>query len=393
MTVACYPLDAVAGSPEYTGRMLRDTLSALVGGASAARPFGAFSGVRPGTPAATVTLSGLNWTCEPHAGVLDVQAAGEAGPYLYAVMTDETGTLNAQAVGNARSDLLVAQLSDPAEADGTTVPEVEIVYVPGTAGPGAPDPATPARSMVLGRFNVPQSGGGSPTFTWLAPSLYAAGARALVLTQAALATLEEYSGMEATVAATPGAFWRYNGSAWVMHGTAQFASTAARDAAITTPADGMLAYTSDTKSTWLRDASTWKLWSRPRTAFTPTFTGIVLGGGGTATAYLTVSEGWAFIDAYLTLGTAPTVGNTYLNAPAGASMAGLPGRYPLGDAIYSDTSLTNRYRNPVQRDPANDGAQLQIAGSSGLTSNLSSTTPFTWANTDEIMVNLRYPIA
>lgn len=259
MTVACYPLDAVAGAPEYTGRMLRDTLAALIGGASAARPLGGFSGVRPGTASTTVALSGLDWTCEPHAGVLDVQAAAEAGPYLYAVMTDETGTLDAQAVGNARSDLLVAQLSDPAEADGTSVPEVEIVYVPGTAGPGAPDPATPARSMVLARFNVPQSGGGSPTVTWLAPALYAAGARPSVATIAALATLEEYTNMEATVESTPGAFWKYNGSAWKMHGTPRFANAAARDAAITAPTVDMRCVLTSDELTYQYVGSTWMI--------------------------------------------------------------------------------------------------------------------------------------
>jgi len=239
MTVVCYPLDAVAGAPTYTGRMLRDTIAALLGGASTARPLGAFSGVRPGTPTNTVVLSGLNWTCNPHAGVLDVQAAAEAGPYLYAVTVDEIGTLNAAAVGNARTDLLVATLSDPAEADGSSVPKVEIVYVPGTAGPGAPAPSTPARSMVLARFNVPQSGGGSPTVTWVAPTLFAAGARASVSAVADLALLSAYTNMEATVEATPGAFWKYDGSTWVMHGVARFATANARDTAITAPVSGM----------------------------------------------------------------------------------------------------------------------------------------------------------
>jgi hypothetical protein len=259
MTVVCYPLDAVAGAPEYTGRMLRDTLAALIGGASAARPLGGFSGVRPGTPSTTVALSGLDWTCEPHAGVLDVQAAAEAGPYLYAVMTDETGTLNAQAVGNARSDLLVAQLSDPAEADGTSVPEVEIVYVPGTAGPGAPDPATPARSMILARFNVPQSGGGSPTVTWLAPTLYAAGARPSVPTVADLADLDEYTNMEAIVESTPGAFWKYNGSAWKMHGTPRFTNAAARDTALTAPTVDMRCVLTSDELTYQYVGSTWMI--------------------------------------------------------------------------------------------------------------------------------------
>lgn len=239
MTVACYPLDAVSGAPAYTGRILRDTIAALIGGATAARPLGAFSGVRPGTPSNTVTLSGLNWTCKTHAGILDVQAAAEAGPYLYAVTANETGTLNAQAVGNARSDLLVAQLSDPAEGDGTSVPKVEVVYVPGVAGPGAPDPSLPARSMRIGRFNVPASGGGSPTFTWLAPTLHAAGARASVPAVTDLAGLSAYTNMEATVEATPGAFWKYNGSSWVMHGLARFTDAAARLAAIPSPVAGM----------------------------------------------------------------------------------------------------------------------------------------------------------
>ncbi len=256
MTVVCYALDAVAGAPAYTGRMLRETLSVFAGGATSARPLGCYSGVRPGTPSNTISLSGLNWTCKTHAGALDVEAAAEAGPYLYAVTVNETGTLNVAHATLDRVDILYTQISDPAEVDGTSVPKAEVKYFAGTAGSG--QPATPARSMLLATFAVPHTGAGSPTATWVAPTLFAAGARASVTTVANLALLTAYTNMEATVEATPGVFWKYNGSAWVMYGVARFASSSARNTAIPSPVTGMESKLDTERFKRYYNGSTWK---------------------------------------------------------------------------------------------------------------------------------------
>lgn len=177
MTIHVWPVDAVSGAPSYTGRALRETMSPLLAGATSARPLGARSGVRPGTSSTTVAATSTTWTCHPHGGVLDLQAAAEAGPYAYAVNADVTGSVTAANATNPRVDIVYAQISDPAESDGSSVPGVTVSYLAGTAA-GTPSPPTaPARSMVLAQINVPLSGGGSPSVTWVAPFLTGAGGK------------------------------------------------------------------------------------------------------------------------------------------------------------------------------------------------------------------------
>lgn len=175
MSGTVYPVDAVdtdsddvVDTPKYTGEMLRQTLAALCGTAPDGRPLGATSGVRPGTPTDIVSATSTAWTVTPFAGVLDVQTAAAAGPYLFAFDEDQTGTITAADSTNTRWDLLSVQLSDPAE-DSTTTPKVEIVYTEGTAASSPALPSDPDRSMQLAKIVVPKSGGGSPSVVWLAP--------------------------------------------------------------------------------------------------------------------------------------------------------------------------------------------------------------------------------
>lgn len=170
-----YPVAAVTGAPSYDGRGLRQTTVApFVAGATATRPLGARSGVRLGTPTTTVSATSTTWTVQPHAGVIDAESANEAGPYAYAFDAVKTGTMTAANASYARIDLISVQISDPAESDGSSVPSVAIVYTPGTAAAPAL-PTQPPRSMVIAQINVPISGGGSPSVTWVAPGLVAAG--------------------------------------------------------------------------------------------------------------------------------------------------------------------------------------------------------------------------
>lgn len=173
MAITVWPVNAVTGAPAYSGRMLRQAQSVALGGATSTRPLGARSGVRPGTSANIVTATSTTWTLKPHAGVLDMEPAVEAGPYCYAIDADVTGAVNAAHATLARVDLISVRLDDPAEGDGSSVPAVAVVYTAGTAGSGVP--ATPARCMTLAQINVPAAGGGSPTVTPVWPRLAAPG--------------------------------------------------------------------------------------------------------------------------------------------------------------------------------------------------------------------------
>jgi len=204
MTNRIWPADAVGGAPVYSGRALRQTQAPFLAGAVPGRPLGARSGVRPGTSTTTVVASATAWTCQPHAGVLDVQAAAEAGPYTYAVDASVSGALTAANASNPRTDIIYVQLSDAAE-DGASpgaAPGVTVGYRAGTPAAVPSTPAAPARSMVLARINVPRSGGGNPTVTWVAPYAVAAGGTLPVASAAELtADLARALGLGARAAA------------------------------------------------------------------------------------------------------------------------------------------------------------------------------------------------
>lgn len=171
-----WPVDIVAGAPVFTGRQGRQlAVAPFVAGATAARPLGARSGVRPGTPATTVTATSTTWTVADHAGLIDAELAAEAGPYTYSFDAVQTGSMTAADPSNPRIDLISVQISDPAESDGSSTPSAAVVYTTGVASGTPAVPATPARSMALAQINVPVSGGGNPSTTWVAPTLTAAG--------------------------------------------------------------------------------------------------------------------------------------------------------------------------------------------------------------------------
>ncbi|WP_336698174.1 hypothetical protein [Curtobacterium sp. USHLN213] len=221
MAINVWPVNAVSNNPTYAGRQLRQTTNApFVSGATAARPLGATSGVRPGTSTATVTATSTTWSCAPVAGVVDAQAAAEAGPYTFSNDGTVSGSLTAADASNPRVDIVYVQVNDPAESDGSSTPGATIGYLAGTAAASPSAPATPARSLVLARINVPKSGGGTPTVTWVARTLTAAGG---TLPFNALSVLTGitggYAGQLATVVgdstATNNGVYSWTGTAWV----------------------------------------------------------------------------------------------------------------------------------------------------------------------------------
>ena len=202
--------DAVTGAPSYNGRMLRQLGAVGFAGATAARPLGARSGVRPGTPSNTVTATSTTWTCQPFAGLLDGQTAVEAGPYALAFDAVAAGAITAASASIARVDLIYVQVDDPSESDGSSVPAVTRKYLAGTVASTAP--ATPARSMVVAHINVPISGGGSPTVTWVAPYLAAAGG--VVHFRNATERDAETSLPSGALGEVLGVIYRWDGTVW-----------------------------------------------------------------------------------------------------------------------------------------------------------------------------------
>lgn len=211
MTITVWPVDAIAGVPSYTGRMLREAQSVFMAGATPTRPLGARSGVRPGTSTSVVGATSLMWWMDTHAGILDVEAAAEAGPYAYALNASESGAVTAADATRPRIDIVWVRLDDPAESDGSSVPTVVAGYTAGAPLAIPVAPATPARCMVLATLQVPMSGGGSPTVIWAAPYCVAAGG--VLPVPAGVRPANPYVGQyidDATLG-----LLRWNGTSWV----------------------------------------------------------------------------------------------------------------------------------------------------------------------------------
>lgn len=168
--------NAVSGAPAYSGRALRQVSAVSLAGATAARPLGAASGVRPGTPSNTVTATSTTWACGPLAGVADVMVAAESGPYPFAFDASTSGTMAAADGSNPRVDIVYVKITDP--EDGLTPPKAERLYLAGVPAASPVAPAVPAGGFVIANLNVPKAGGGAPTATWVAPTLLAAGGSA-----------------------------------------------------------------------------------------------------------------------------------------------------------------------------------------------------------------------
>lgn len=220
MTITVHPVNAVTGAPAYSGKTARQAMGTAYAGATTARPLGAMSGVRPGTPTGTVTATPTVWTVNPHAGILDLQTSATAGPYQYAIDAAVTGAVTAANATNPRKDIVYVKLDDPAEADGSAVPAVTVLYLAGTAAAVPAPPATPARSMVLAVINVPVSGGGSPTVTFTAPRLTAAGGIYPCRTTTERDAITWATAESPLWADVAGALYRNAGAGWVAAATA-----------------------------------------------------------------------------------------------------------------------------------------------------------------------------
>lgn len=224
MAINLWPADAVTGAPSYTGRALRQTAHGVVAGKTATRPLGGRTGVWPGTPNTTVSVSAPTITTAPHGGVLDVEANAAAGPYVYSIDANDTKTLTAADATNPRIDIISIQMDDPAEGDGTANPQARVVYTTGTAASSPVAPATPVRAFTIAQINVPKVGAGSPSVTWVAPYTSAAGG-IIPVSGSAQYPATPYQGQyvdDATLGLV-----RYNGSTWTSQtdGLGEIAST------------------------------------------------------------------------------------------------------------------------------------------------------------------------
>jgi hypothetical protein len=201
-TGIAYPADASGGTPLYTATQGRSAFSATLAGATAARPLGGISGVRPGTPTNTVTATTTTWTAAAFAGTIDLHTLATNGPYFFSFPAGGTGTVVAQ-IATTRQDIIWVRIDDSNTGDGSGTRQVVIDYSAGTLTP-------PARAFVIAIINNTATGGGAPSVTWVAPYTVAAGGIGQINTFSQFAS--QYSNpVQNTLATTldTGITWQY----------------------------------------------------------------------------------------------------------------------------------------------------------------------------------------
>ncbi|WP_157851765.1 hypothetical protein [Streptomyces monomycini] len=151
------PLD-INGITYDEGELRR---AALLGVMSNGQVLGGRSGVRPGDPGLTTTLSGATINVSP--GAAWVWYTGQ-GTYRAALPSAWSGTLQAAHATLSRIDLMYLRVWDTT-VDGTGLRQADVVYLPGTPSstPVAPAPAGTVIYVALATIAVPPVGGGSPS--------------------------------------------------------------------------------------------------------------------------------------------------------------------------------------------------------------------------------------
>lgn len=219
--------EVASGAPTYTARQGRQINAVAFAGATAARPLGALTGVRPGTSSSTVTVTSSTWSCGEFSGLADLMVAGEAGPYPFAFDGTAGGSLTPADVSNPRVDIVYVQVTDP--EDGVTVPTAVRGYLAGTAASSPTPPNAPTGAFTIATISVPKVGTGSPTVTWVAPVVVAAGGIIPYPTKSAMPTVGAL-GQVAIVDADPivanNRLWYGTGTGWThsLNGAVPFAA-------------------------------------------------------------------------------------------------------------------------------------------------------------------------
>ena len=131
------------------------------------------------------------------------------------------------------------------------------------------------------------------------------------------------------------------------------------------------------------------------TAYTPTLSGVTLGNATFNTRYCRVNNLVHYFGRIIFGSTTTiTAGNWEFSLPVNCNNSYVTGFAPMGNAGYFDNSIGIIYWGDVIAFGSATGLRLRApVGSTGYTTNLSSTTPFTWATDDRILFNVTYEAA
>lgn len=128
-------------------------------------------------------------------------------------------------------------------------------------------------------------------------------------------------------------------------------------------------------------------------SYTPTWSGLTV-GSGTVDARYTYNGGWVDMVISVTFNSTSITGAVSItNMPVSIHSSHVANS-PLGTAVYVDTGV-NYYSGLVYRVDATSVILRALSASSSYVqaTNLSSTVPFTWGNTDALTAVVRYKAA
>lgn len=173
-----------------------------------------------------------------------------------------------------------------------------------------------------------------------------------------------------------------------------FATTAARLAAIPAPTEGMLAVTLDDDEIDYYNGTAWVPVARAGawTSYTPvwsaTTTNPVLNNGTITGAYNQIGKTVNF-RILMTVGSLTTfgTGNYRWTLPVTGSVSG----YTVANGFIYDASTTNYF--PVNAARASTTQITEVFYTTNLSGNLTSVLPITWATSDQICFNGTYEAA
>lgn len=172
-----------------------------------------------------------------------------------------------------------------------------------------------------------------------------------------------------------------------------FASTAARDAAITAPSEGMFAYSTADDEFYVYSGSAWIPFDITWTAWTPTFTNYTQGSGGTTQCYYTRIGKTIVAQVYVVSGTASSVtGQIQVSLPVDHASSNRSS--VVGNLFIRDISPATSYIGNVALSGSAPGkALLQALNASGTyltATSVAATVPMTWADGDYFAFTIIY---
>lgn len=165
-----------------------------------------------------------------------------------------------------------------------------------------------------------------------------------------------------------------------------FATTTARDTALSGVLDeGMFAYTEDTDSVWYYNGSAWVGFQTGWTSFTPAWTNVTQGSGVINDGRYKYTGGDMLIQIRLVLGTGGALGaDPYFTLPDSITAKTTIGS--LGVAMYEDDS-TSFERYGVAK-VSGGATACYLYNTDGSDDKLTATSPWTWAVSDSIVVQI-----